>query len=422
MKVLWIVNTIFPDVAKHLNIAPTVFGGWLISLMEELKNNKNITRLAIATTYVGNELIKIDKDNITYYLVPCKNTNKYDKKTEDYWKSLYQEFNPDLTHIHGTEYPHSLSFMNANKEASVCVSMQGLVSICGKKEIYNAGLNTKDMLSNITLRDIIKRDLFISQYKKMYKKSKYEKEVLRRSDIVIGRTTWDRINAYLITKEEKYEVCNENLRSSFYNKKWDINNIERHSIFYSQATYPLKGFHRVVEAIKLLKEKYADIKVFVAGPNITKCDTLKDKLKRTGYGKYLAKLINRYNLNNNIIFLGSLNEEEYCNYLLKSHLYLQSSSIENSSNSLGEAMLLGMPSVASFVGGTMDMIEDKKEGLLYPFNDISLMVNHIINIFENDKLAISLGNNANEHASITHNRVKNAENIIEIYKKLNQKK
>ena len=41
MKVLWIVNTIFPFPAKQLGKDTTCFGGWLISLHEELIKSKN---------------------------------------------------------------------------------------------------------------------------------------------------------------------------------------------------------------------------------------------------------------------------------------------------------------------------------------------------------------------------------------------
>jgi glycosyltransferase involved in cell wall biosynthesis len=104
--------------------------------------------------------------------------------------------------------------------------------------------------------------------------------------------------------------------------------------------------------------------------------------------------------------------------LLKSHVFVQTSSIENSPNSLGEAMLLGMPCVASSVGGTADMLRDKEEGFLYRFDDEKMLVKYITDIFEHDKLAIELGKKAKQHANNTHNRLKNTECIINIYKEL----
>ena len=68
-----------------------------------------------------------------------------------------------------------------------------------------------------------------------------------------------------------------------------------------------------------------------------------------------------------------LSEQQMLDYLLKSNVFVQTSSIENSTNSLGEAMLIGMPCVASNVGGTSDMLKDKNEGYLYPFGDYNLL-------------------------------------------------
>ena len=269
------------------------------------------------------------------------------------------------------------------------------------------------------LRDVLKNDLLLNQHKKFLERGIYEKEILIKSNLIIGRTSWDKAHAYEITKTEKYEICNESLRINFYNKNWDINNVEKHSIFVSQASYPLKGFHKVIEAASLLLDKYPDLKIRVAGPDITKSNySFKEKLKLSGYGNFIKKLIKKYKLQNHIEFLGLLNADEMCNTLLNSNVYLQASSIENSSNSLGEAMLLGMPCIASYVGGTGDILLDKQEGFLYPFNEISMMTKYITDIFENPNLAIEIGKNAKKHAKITHSVEHNVNKIIKIYKKM----
>ena len=69
--------------------------------------------------------------------------------------------------------------------------------------------------------------------------------------------------------QEKYYSCNEILRDSFYDNQWNIEKIERHTIFCCQGTYPIKGLHYMIEALYLLKNYYADAKLYVAGSNIT---------------------------------------------------------------------------------------------------------------------------------------------------------
>lgn len=417
MKILWIINTILPYPSKKLGMTPTVFGGWLNSLLDGLISSSEIKKIAVATVYKGKKLQKFEDKKIIYYLIPCKNKDKYNKKMEAYWKIINEEFNPDKVHIHGTEFPHSLSFINACPNSNTIVSIQGLISACGIKNIYYANLTIKDIFFNITPRDIIKKDLLLFQAKKFRKRSIYEKEILKKCDTIIGRTSFDNAYSYNITKQNKYEFCNESLRKCFYNKKWDINKIERHSIFVNQASYPIKGFHIILKAANELKNIYPDLKIYVAGNNVIRDKkSFIEEIKLSGYGKFLRKLIKKYKLEKNIIFLGLLNENEICDRLLTSNIFVQASSIENSPNSLGEAMLLGVPSVASYVGGTPDMLLDKQEGFLYPFGDYCLLAKYITDIFENDELANRISENAKKHAQNTHSIEINTNKMIEIYK------
>ena len=209
-----------------------------------------------------------------------------------------------------------------------------------------------------------------------------------------------------------------NFRNEFYEKKWDIKNIEKHSIYVSQGNYPIKGLHIMLEALNILKNKYPNIKLYIAGKNIYEFNNILDYIKFSDYQKFISKIIKKYNLKEHIIYTGMLNAEQVANRLLKSNIYVQASSIENSSNALGEAMLIGTPCVASFVGGTPDMLINNIEGLLYPFGDYGLLAHYISKIFDDNNLAIELSDNARKHAKITHDREINAEQMIKIYKKV----
>ena len=135
------------------------------------------------------------------------------------------------------------------------------------------------------------------------------------------------------------------------------------------------------------------------------------------YKLYIRKLIIREHLENNVKFLGVLNVQQMKEQMLKSHVFIQPSSIENSPNSLGEAMLLGLPCIASDVGGTSTMIVNNKEGFLYPWDEPYMIVYYIRKIFENDSLASSFGSSARKHALITHDRNINNEKLLNIYYK-----
>ena len=117
-------------------------------------------------------------------------------------------------------------------------------------------------------------------------------------------------------------------------------------------------------------------------------------------------------------FLGYLSEGEMCERYLKSHVFVSASSIENSSNSVAEAMLLGMPIVASAVGGVPDMLEDRKEGFLYQSDASYMLAHYIMKMFDNDEIAKEYGLAARKRALYAHDRDLNNQKLVEIYEKV----
>lgn len=92
---------------------------------------------------------------------------------------------------------------------------------------------------------------------------------MANSSNIIGRTTWDRAYAYFIAPKSRYYFCNENLRSVFYEGiQWEYEKCNKFQIVISQASYPIKGLHKIIEAVALLRDEFPDIKVKVGGANI----------------------------------------------------------------------------------------------------------------------------------------------------------
>ena len=142
----------------------------------------------------------------------------------------------------------------------------------------------------------------------------------------------------------------------------------------------------------------------------------------TSYQFYLRKLIYKLNIQNNITFLGILSEEEMASRYLKSNVFISASTIENSPNSLGEAMLVGCPVVASDVGGVKNMIVHNIEGYIYQSTAPYMLAYYVKEIFRNDELAKRFSKNAKKHAMITHNRVENTAKLLKIYQDMREDK
>lgn len=418
MKILWIVNTLFPAPSLELGVPIPVVGGWMYGLAEQLSLETGI-EIAIATTSSVFEFTHLKVNGIKYYILPCKDNNKYDSKLEDFWAKLCLDFKPDIVHIHGTEFSHGLTCMRINPNLKYVVSIQGLVSVI--ERYYSLGMSFMDIFQNITFRDILRLDTIWQQKLKIKKRGINEKEYLKKTKHIIGRTSWDEAHVTIINPDVNYHFCNESLRNGFYEaNKWSFEKCKKQTIFLSQASYPIKGLHQVIKAVSLLKFEYPEIKVKIGGAKITTSKLLKDRLMLSGYGKYIKRLIRDKGLENNIEFLGCLSEQKMIREYKNANVFICPSSIENSPNSIGEAQILGVPTIAAYVGGVPDMIENRITGLIYRFEEIEVLAENIRCVFNDSFLALQLSKNGIKTASLRHDRKINLESTLLIYNSINE--
>lgn len=417
MKILWVVYPLFPDLAVALGQNKPVGGGWMYGLAKDLE--KKEISLSVATVRPDYEDCHEVVNNIDYYLLKAKkNREVYDSSLEPKWKKLIATIKPDVVHIHGTEYAHGLALMKACPKVKYVISIQGMPSVY--ERYFLGGISRKEIWNKYTFRDFLKQDsLWQAQAKFKKRGQKVEVPFIEIATDIIGRTQWDNDHVKSINPNVNYHFCNESLRDEFYDSpKWNHETKKTHSIFLSQAGYPLKGLHKVLEAVNIIKTSFPDIHIRIARNPITKSNTLIDKIKMGGYGKYISSIIKKYDLQNNITFTGALNAAQMVQEYHNAHVFICPSSIENSPNSLGEAQLLGTPCISSFVGGVADMVEHNKTGLLYRFEEVEMLAQAIKRVFTDSELAKQLSKNSILEASKRHHREVNVNRLIEIYKNL----
>lgn len=418
MNVLWLVNIPLPEASLMMNEQPLPFGGWLINASNALLKGEGLN-LSIA--FPSNKVDRYSRFNgkyITYY--PFKTIRENDKKSIDnsiILNDIVSEVKPDLVHIYGTELAHTLSMVNVCNKLNIrtVISIQGLVSYIEKHMLANLPIK---VVYGATFRNMLRKDNVIGLKHSFIKRGKNEIEAIRQVKHIIGRTTWDKACTTQINPTLKYHFCNETLRDNFYEEEWDINKYEEFSIFTSQGQYPYKGLHYLLDAMPTIIKKFPKTKLYISGKDITKTYTLNDKLLLTYYGKYIKKMIKKLDLSNNVEFIGLLDEKQMCERYLKTHVFVCPSSIENSPNSLGEAMLLGVPCVASNVGGVSDLLLHNEEGFLYQADAPYMLAYYICQIFDNKDLALRFSKNARKHAIKTHNRTENSRRLQEIYEEI----
>lgn len=384
MRVLWVTNVTFPE-AIGLISQKTVLkgsGGWLTSLADALIVSDEIELHVASISTLVKELLTIKGEKIVYHILPAgKGDDGYNVQYEALYREVFRSVEPDVVHIHGTEYPHSLAALRACGTQYTVVSIQGLASVIAR---YNSGGISKwEALRNISFHDLVRGGI-IRQQREMCKNGTYEEQLLREVKYVIGRTSFDRAHLWALNPDAKYFHCGEILRKEFYgSREWNYDNCVTHSVFMSQAAFPIRGLHIVIKSLIIVSQHFPDFQIRIAGRDVTfSSGSFIDRFRITGYGKILRKLIRRYKLEEHITFTGQLTAEEMVNEYLNCNIFLCPSSIENSPNSLAEAQILGVPCVASYVGGIPDMMKGY-EGQLYRFDDAEMLAYKICEIFEN---------------------------------------
>ncbi len=427
MRILWVCNIILPAIAKKLDIGYSSREGWLSGAAEKVLDpeQKNDIELGICFPYDGStEEIRIEFDSGAScrcfgFREDTRNPQKYDASLETRFSEIIDAFKPDMIHIFGTEFPHTLACARAwGRPERLLIGIQGLCSVYAGK--YMADLPEKVQRS-ATLRDILKRDTLRQQQAKFVKRGRYETEALSLTANITGRTGWDSSETAKINPDAEYYFMNETLRSCFYKDSWSPETYVRHSVFMSQGDYPIKGLHYMLEAMPAVLQAFPDAVLYVAGADVTRYGTFSEKIKISAYGRYLRSLIRKNNIGDHIVMLGKLDSEQMKKQYLASNVFVCPSSIENSPNSLGEAMLLGVPCVAADVGGIPDLMVNGQDGIIYPAGDVSRLAEAVTEILSKDDVSGLYSVSAKKHAYKTHDPEVNFRRLLEIYRDITDK-
>ena len=410
MKILWIVNMVMPDLAEYLDIQTSSSGTWMIDISKMLASQSDFD-LAIACVS-GDKYRKEKVNGITYYMLPGNGKKMLikKKKYENIWKKINLDFNPDIVHLHGTEYSHGLSFLRACPNVSAVVSIQGLLNRI--KDVDFGGIPLHKFIFGRTLKQTIHFNGELELHNLHKKNAKYESEILERVQYINAVNTWDSSICLSINPNLTVFKLEYNLRDEMYSSaKWNIENADKYTIFTNPGGTPIKGIHKLIEAVALLKNKYPNIKLTVPGMGENGNIRI-----NSAYSKYIAKLIHKYELEHNVEFIGRQSGAQMCNNMLKSRITVVPSAIEGTSLILREAMYLGCPVIASFRGGMADFVQDKYDGFLYDFQEYPYLAARIDELFSNDELCNNFSKRAICKAEKAHDRIKNTNDYIEMYR------
>lgn len=415
MRILWITATAGNYQSPHSCGGGYNGGGWISSMQNELAKCDDI-KLGIAFCRNG-EPAKVEQDGVVYYPIPHHTKSKKDKffdlfklndatRDEVLWpyyehkfKEVIEGFKPDVIHIFGSELYHGLAARVAGNIPMV-LHIQGLLSLSiyiflppgiSAWEFYMSGKGLKGKYLNY-------------QYLAYWHRSVHrEKAILRAVPHVIGRTDWDRQALAVLNPKAHYHYGGEILRDIFYEEK--ERKMPSKPVITSTISFPTyKGYDVILKVADILKnEMHLDFEWNVFG-NVQP--------------EFMEKHTDLKHENLNIHLRGVASADTIRDTLLCSTLYFHSSYVENSPNSVGEAQLVGIPVVASRVGGTDSMVEHGKTGFLYPVTDPYMAAYYIGRMIEDKKENVKIGRQAREVALVRHDKGKIVEELLKTYQQI----
>ena len=416
MKVLWLCNNAPGMVRSALSGKQESQVNWLDHVLQDLLDQGITLRIL----YRGGGGPGQINGLCSFAPVPETPAHIYQPQLEDRFRRELWDFQPDVIHSWGVEYHHALALVNAAEKEGMlphmAASIQGLC--CRIAPHYSDGLPASALRSR-TIRDIMRHDSILAQQKQYTQRGELEIQALGKLSHVIGRTEWDRKNALEINPNVQYHHCDETLRDVFYTDQWAYSRCRKHRIFASSCSYPVKGFHILLEALTIVRQQYPDTEIAVTGRSFLAGD-IKSLARQNGYEKYLSNLVKRNRLDGAVHFLGHLSAQDMKRAYLDANVFVLSSTMENSPNALGEAMLLGLPCVAADVGG-MTSLMGEEEGILCAPVDPESMARGICRVFEMADQAETMGMAARNRARKTHDPENNLKDLLDIYRLLSGK-
>jgi len=416
MKVLWFSNSyaLGGDFINKDNSTKGT-GGWMYALNAAIQSEVelslvfhypyNISNFQYQKTnyfpvYTGNIIVENFKQRFWGKV--------YDEDFLESYLKIIHEVNPDIIHIHGTE--NSFLSILGKTNVPIVISIQGNLTVYHHK--FLAGFNGK-YLRNKTFEFNLKilllgRFNFMQVLKFLKKMSMVEQKHLNKAQYIIGRTDWDRRITSVLAPSSKYIIGNEILRNGFYENQWAYNShVGSFRIFTTNGNNYYKGFETLCHALHLLNNIGLDVEWYVAGVS----------------DNSLIKKITKKQLGCNfplkgLKLLGSIDENELINNLKKCNAYVMPSHIENSPNNLCEAMILGMPCIATFAGGTSTLLKDGEDGLLVQDGDPWAMSGAIIELIKNPDRALMFAEKARKRAQERHNKEIIINELVNTYNKI----
>lgn len=413
MKILWFSNT--PAMgAEHLNKKAQIkgTGGWMYALNEAIKEKADLSIVfhypykKEAFTYKNTRFYPVYTGHIITENLKSRFLGKvYDDHFLEQYLQIIATVKPDIIHIHGTE--NSFLCLLGNISVPIVISIQGNLTVYQHK--FFTGFNGKYLnyknQKTSSKSILFGKNSFGRGFNIMKKMAEIEQKHLISALHIIGRTDWDKRITRILAPRSSYYTGNEVLRSDFYKSNWhNIYKAGKLVLFTTSSDNYYKGFETLCHALHLLNNLGLEIEWRVAGVSLS-----------SSIYHITKKQLGQQFPNRGLMLLGSLEEQALIKNLQASHMYVMPSHIENSPNNLCEAMMLGMPCIATFAGGTGSILHDAEEGILVQDGDPWATAGAVLELTNNATRASAYGKAARLKAVKRHDKETIVDSLITTY-------
>jgi glycosyltransferase involved in cell wall biosynthesis len=175
-------------------------------------------------------------------------------------------------------------------------------------------------------------------------------------------------------------------------------------IIYTGRLDSRKGLVDLIASSEYVCQEHTNIKFILTGKGPMK--------------KYLERRINDLGLKKNFYFAGFVDRSTLLKYYQNAIIYVLPSYYEGLPTTLLEAMSCGIPSIATDVKGSSELIEDGENGLLVPPGDPKRLAEAILRLLDDEELRKKLGDNAREYVVGNYDWEIITNKVEEIYKSM----
>ena len=237
-----------------------------------------------------------------------------------------------------------------------------------KSDIHNSELlDIHSMVIKLFSRELISLDV----------------KAIKNSDMVIAVSNSCAKDLRDIYKmNSRIITVNNGTDTNFFIPK-ERNDMDEPYILYTGRLYSRKGLVDLIESAKYVCQEHSDIKFILTGKGPNK--------------KYLEQRINELGLKKNIYFAGFVARPKLLEYYQNATVYVLPSYYEGLPTTLLEAMSCGIPSIATDVEGSSELITDGETGLLVPPRNPKRLADAILRLLDDEELRKRISINARKH-------------------------